>query len=83
MTTATTTRRNHTAPQVGVLPGAGIDDIRDLIAAAGPLTARDIAGGLGVPCRQAEAAIRRMRRLHCLKRDEFDRYRLWSSCANG
>lgn len=79
MTTVTATRNASIAPR----PDAAIDDIRELIAAAGPLSARDIAGGLGVSCRQAAASIRRMRRLSCLKRDEFDRYRLWSTCANG
>ena len=56
-----------------------IDEVCELIDATGPLTIRDIAGGLAVSLRSAVALVRRMVRIGALKRDEFGRYRLWGS----
>jgi hypothetical protein len=56
------------------------DEVRELIDAAGPLTICDIAGGLAVSVRAAVPAVRRMLSSGCLRRDEFDRYRLWGGC---
>jgi hypothetical protein len=53
-----------------------VDDVCDLLEAAGPLTLCDIAGGLAVPVRRAAACIRRMLANRDLRRDEFGRYRL-------
>jgi hypothetical protein len=52
------------------------DEVCDLLAAAGPLTLRDIAGGLAVPARRAAGRIRQMLAGGTLKQDEFGRYRL-------
>jgi hypothetical protein len=59
-----------------------VDAVCDLIEAAGPLTVRDIAGGLDVPLRQASASVHRLARSNCLKQDEFRRYRLTRNCAS-
>lgn len=77
-------------PWIDVRPGGPLDatsrevaaeDVRDLIDAAGPLTLRDIAGGLDVPLRLAAERVRRMVAGRTLTRDEFGRYRLWGACA--
>ncbi len=60
-----------------VADAISIDDVCDLIDAAGPLTLRDIAGGLAVPVRRAAARVRQMVGAGALRRDEFGRYRLW------
>ena len=60
---------------------ASPDEVCDLIAAAGPLTVRDIAGGLAVSARQASASVQLMVRRNCLKQDEFRRYRLSGTCV--
>lgn len=60
-----------------VAEAIAVDDVRDLIDAAGPLTLRDIAGGLAVPIRRAAARVRQMVGVGALRRDEFGRYRLW------
>ncbi len=57
------------------------DEVCDLIDAAGPLTVRDIAGGLDVPLRQASASVHRLAQRNCLKQDEFRRYRLSGPCT--
>jgi hypothetical protein len=64
-----------------VASAVSIDDICDLLDAAGPLTVRDIAGGLNVTIRQASACVQRMVLSHCLRRDEFRRYRRGETCA--
>ena len=66
---------------VAVADRVSVDDVCDLLAAAGPLTVRDIAGGLAVPARQAASCVRRMVRERSLRRDEFGRYRLSGSGA--
>jgi hypothetical protein len=58
-----------------------VDDVCDLIEAAGPLTLCDIAGGLDVPARRVVARIRRLVAARLLKRDEFGRYRLMGASA--
>ena len=90
MTTATltpTTRLGHhqsgaareiAEPECSV----SADDVCDLIAAAGPLTVADIAGGLDVPVRRAAARVRQMLGRTLLKEDEFARYRAWGACAD-
>ena len=60
---------------------ASPDEVCDLIAAAGPLTVCDIAGGLAVSVRQASASVRLMAENGSLQRDEFRRYRLTGTCA--
>ena len=62
-----------------VADAISIDDVCDLIDAAGPLTLRDIAGGLAVPLRRAAARVRQMVGAGALRRDEFGRYRLWKT----
>lgn len=62
-----------------VADAISVDDVCDLIDAAGPLTLRDIAGGLAVPIRRVAARIRQMLGAGALRRDEFGRYRLWGS----
>jgi hypothetical protein len=54
----------------------GASDVRDLIAAAGPLSLRDIAGGLGVSTSEATALLRSMVEHDGLRQDEWARYRL-------
>jgi hypothetical protein len=91
MTTATAARpaairplARPTAPVVGVrtvAPHVSIAEVCDLLAAAGPLTGRDIAGGLAISERCAAARIRQMVNHDCLHEDEFGRYRLWGDCA--
>jgi hypothetical protein len=65
-------------------PAAGVAaaEVCDLIEAAGPLTVRDIAGGLAVSVRQASASVQLMVRRNCLKQDEFRRYRLCGTCTD-
>jgi len=60
-----------------VADAISMDDVCDLIDAAGPLTIRDIAGGLAVSVHVVVARVRQMVRGGALKRDEFGRYRLW------
>ena len=64
-----------------VAPAISVDDVRDLLDAAGPLTLRDIAGGLAVPARRVAGRIRQMLADCALKQDEFGRYRLTGSAA--
>jgi hypothetical protein len=59
-----------------VTASVSIDDICELIDAAGPLTLRDIAGGLNAPLRQVSACVQAMVKRDWLNRDEFRRYRL-------
>ncbi|MEX0751102.1 MAG: hypothetical protein WD359_09875 [Dehalococcoidia bacterium] len=58
-----------------------LDDVCDLIAAAGALTAVDIAGGLDVPVYLAANSVRVMAADGHLREDEFGRYRLAGECA--
>ena len=48
-------------------------DVFDLLAAAGPLTTGDIAGGLGVPEREAAGVVRLMLDRDWLRPDEWGR----------
>jgi hypothetical protein len=57
-------------------------EVRDLIAAAGPLSVHDIAGGLAISERCAAARIRQMVNSGHLREDEFGRYRLWGAYAS-
>jgi hypothetical protein len=50
-------------------------DVRDLIDAAGPLTLRDIAGGLDVPERRAARVVATMTKGDRLQQDEWGRWR--------
>ena len=60
-------------------PRVSASDVRDLIEAAGPLSMRDIAGGLGVTEREAASVIRWMADAGELKQDEWGRLRLWGA----
>jgi hypothetical protein len=55
-------------------------DVCDLIAAAGPLTSGDIAGGLGVAEDRAAAQVQSMVARGDLQEDEFGRYMLRGQC---
>lgn len=57
------------------------DDVCDLIAAAGPLTLRDVAGGLAVPAARAAGCVSKMIAECLLEEDEFGRYQLAGACA--
>jgi hypothetical protein len=59
-----------------VAAAISVREVCDLIDTAGPLTLRDIAGGLAVPVRRAAARVRQMVGAGALGRDEFGRYRL-------
>jgi hypothetical protein len=59
-----------------------VEAVRELIDAAGPLTIRDIAGGLDVAAHEASAVVGRMMLEGCLSRDEWDRHRLSGLCRN-
>jgi hypothetical protein len=54
-------------------------EVAELIEAAGPLSVRDIAGGLGVTVSAALGAVRQMVERHRLREDEWDRFSLCSS----
>jgi hypothetical protein len=62
-------------PVRGIVPS----DVRDLIDAAGPLSLRDIAGGLDVSTHEASTVVRSMIEHHSLSQDEWERYRLPSA----
>jgi hypothetical protein len=61
--------------------GISIDDVCELLSAAGPLSAGDIAGGLDVSVREASNYVGFMVAHGDLQEDEFGRYRLRGSCA--
>lgn len=50
-------------------------EVCGLLHAAGPLTIRDIAGGLAISVADAAARVRLMRARGDLREDEFGRYR--------
>jgi hypothetical protein len=54
-------------------------DVRDLIEAAGQLSMRDIAGGLGVTEREAASVVSWRADAGELKQDEWGRLRLWGA----
>lgn len=56
-------------------------DVRDLIDAAGPLSLRDIAAGLGVPVYRAATIVNWMLEHDCLQQDEWRRHTL-RGCAD-
>jgi hypothetical protein len=56
--------------------------VSDLIAAAGPLSARDIAGGLDVSLFEALARVRAMVAGGGLRQDEWGRYCLSGALAD-
>jgi hypothetical protein len=64
-----------------VAQAISVDEICDLIEAAGPLTLADIAGGLDRSLRQVSACVQRMVARRLLRRDEFRRYRLHGAGA--
>jgi len=70
----------HVQPSARV-PAASDEEVRDLIAAAGPLTLCDIAGGLSASAAAAATCVRRMLRARQLRRDEFGRYQLREAAA--
>lgn len=57
-----------------------LEDVCELIAAAGPLTPGDIAGGLGVAVESASAQVHSMVANGDLQEDEFGRYMLRGQC---
>jgi len=64
-------------------PAVSSHDICDLLGAAGPLSLDDIAGGLGVPARQAAMIARWMLDHGLLEQDEWDRFMLRIDCPSG
>ena len=56
-------------------------DVQDLLEAAGPLSLRDIAGGLQVSEREAEVRVASMVAAGALGADEWGRYRLRGALA--
>ena len=61
---------------------ASTDDVLALIDAAGPLTLKDIAGGLNVSLRYASSLVRRLAAGGCLGLDEWDRHRVRGGCGS-
>ena len=61
-----------------VRPSTGLttDTVADLLRAAGPLSVEDIAGGLGVSIREAQAVVWRMVDDDCVRPDEWQRMKL-------
>jgi hypothetical protein len=57
------------------------DSVADLLRAAGPLSVEDIAGGLGVPVREAEGVVRTMVADDCVRPDEWQRMKLQRRAA--
>ncbi len=76
----THTRAEMCAPGGFVLRISGrrvaTSDVGDLIDAAGPLSLRDIAGGLNVSMHQASTLVDWMLRHDWLRQDEWERHRL-------
>jgi hypothetical protein len=58
-----------------------VEQVCDLIDAAGPLSIEHIAGGLNLPTAQASSCVGLMVTRDWLREDEFARYRLWGSRA--
>jgi predicted transcriptional regulator len=50
------------------------NDVCELIEAAGPLSIRDLAGGLNLPLPEVAAQVRRMASEERLQQDEWERY---------
>ena len=69
------TRARDRTPAVS--PGA----VRDLLDAAGPLSLRDIAAGLGVPMQRASHIVSWMLDHDCLRQDEWRRHTV-RGCAD-
>jgi hypothetical protein len=63
-------------PAAGPARGISSRDVSDLIAADGPLSARDIASGLDVSLFEALARVRAMVAGGGLRQDEWGRYHL-------
>ncbi|MBI5288622.1 MAG: hypothetical protein HY873_06585 [Chloroflexi bacterium] len=59
----------------GPNPRLSSHDVRDLIDAAGPLSLRDIAGGLDAPLARVAGLVARMLAQGCLRQDEWGRHR--------
>lgn len=57
-----------------------IEDVCELLDAAGPLPLRDIAGGLDVSIAGAAALVQRMVNFGYLRQDEWSRYRAAGDC---
>ena len=57
-----------------------VDRVRELLDAAGPLSLRDIAGGLNVAVRDAATVVRWMLDRGWLVHDEWERHRLSGPC---
>ena len=58
-----------------------VSDVCDLIDAAGPLSLRDIAGGLDISLQQASCVVGWMLEHDCLRQDEWERHGLWGACG--
>jgi len=56
-----------------------VSDVCDLIDAAGPLSLRDIAGGLDISLQQASCVVDWMLEHDCLRQDEWERHSLWGA----
>ncbi len=57
-----------------------VSDVCDLIDAAGPLSLRDMAGGLDVSLHQASTVVGWMLDHDCLRQDEWEQHRLSGAC---
>jgi hypothetical protein len=80
----TRTRAEPSAPRDFIVQALGraiaVSDVCDLIDAAGPLSLRDIAGGLDVSLHQASTVVGSMLEHDCLRQDEWERHRLSGAC---
>jgi hypothetical protein len=76
-----TQRRNAMVMTLERSSSAATDAVCDLIAAAGPLTANDIAGGLDVTVGAATRHVQSLVAAGSLREDEFGRYSLSGESA--
>ncbi len=67
--------------QTGTAKRASVRDVCALLEYAGPLTVRDIAGGLNTPEREAVQVVEWMASNEYVKPDEWGRLRLWGDCS--
>lgn len=74
--------RQVSAPIGAYARDRATEDVIDLIAAAGPLSASNIAGGLGVSEQEAAARVRALVSRGDLRSDEWGRHRLSGPRAN-
>jgi hypothetical protein len=73
--------RTHARRAVRPRGDLSTDSVADLLRAAGSLSVEDIAGGLGVSVREAQAVVWRMIDEDCVKADEWQRLTLCRRAA--